>query len=321
MKSKLLIVIGLMILIPVTFAEESKTFVIDGYTITTNHNLLDISLNWDKLDGSITLSEPFTGTVEIQIPKSMPRLTNLDFGTSLHAIQTDGTWIEIKETESQCFYHLEIPVNNSDYVEIVGASAAAGNWELVSKSNPVCDAQLDVIKTNEEKSPTPEPEELEPAEEPICGPNTFVYDGNCVRNDGPCQLDMNGDLFCVTQNDCLIATASYGSELAPQVQMLREVRDNTLLTTESGKIFMDGFNSIYYSFSPQIAQLENENPMFRDVVKVFITPMIATLSIMTLAQENSEFDAIFLGIPTIGLILGMYVVSPIVLVWKIRKRK
>ncbi|MDA1125249.1 MAG: peptidylprolyl isomerase, partial [Crenarchaeota archaeon] len=33
---------------------------------------------------------------------------------------------------------------------------------------------------------------------------------------------------------CLIATATYGSELAPQVQFLREIRDNTVLQTQSG---------------------------------------------------------------------------------------
>ena len=33
---------------------------------------------------------------------------------------------------------------------------------------------------------------------------------------------------------CLIATAAFGSELAPQVQFLREIRDNNVLQTESG---------------------------------------------------------------------------------------
>ena len=33
---------------------------------------------------------------------------------------------------------------------------------------------------------------------------------------------------------CLIATAAFGSELSPQVQFLREIRDNTVLQTESG---------------------------------------------------------------------------------------
>ena len=38
---------------------------------------------------------------------------------------------------------------------------------------------------------------------------------------------------------CLIATATFGSELAPQVQQLRELRDNTILSTESGTCIYD----------------------------------------------------------------------------------
>jgi len=149
-------------------------------------------------------------------------------------------------------------------------------------------------------------------EENLCGRGTLLIDGKCQPDysDKELETDFHGD--------CLIATASYGSELAPQVQMLREIRDNTLLNTESGKIFMNGFNTIYYSFSPQIAQLENENSLFKETVKVFITPMITALSIMTLA-DDTEFQVITLGISTIGLIIGMYVVAPVVLVWKIRK--
>ena len=45
---------------------------------------------------------------------------------------------------------------------------------------------------------------------------------------------------------CLIATAAYGSEMAPQVQLLREIRDNQLMNTESGSAFMGAFNELYY---------------------------------------------------------------------------
>ena len=47
---------------------------------------------------------------------------------------------------------------------------------------------------------------------------------------------------------CLIATATYGTELAPQVQQLRELRDNKLLQTKSGTMFVESFNNFYYSF-------------------------------------------------------------------------
>ena len=66
---------------------------------------------------------------------------------------------------------------------------------------------------------------------------------------------------------CLIATATYDSELAPQVQMLREIRDGTVLESESGRSFMNSFNSFYYTFSPGVADLEREHPLFKEMVK------------------------------------------------------
>ncbi len=119
---------------------------------------------------------------------------------------------------------------------------------------------------------------------------------------------------------CLIATAAFGTELAPQVQFLREIRDNTVMSTSSGAAFMTGFNQLYYSFSPTIADMERENPMFQEVVRAFITPMISTLSIMTLADNNSEFEVLSLGISVIVLNLGMYVAAPAMVAVTISKR-
>ena len=107
---------------------------------------------------------------------------------------------------------------------------------------------------------------------------------------------------------CLIATATYGSELAPQVQMLREIRDNQLMNTESGSAFMTTFNEAYYSFSPTIADMERENPMFKEIVKAGLTPMLSTLTIMESAETESE--VLGLGLSVIALNLGMYVGLP-----------
>jgi plastocyanin len=117
---------------------------------------------------------------------------------------------------------------------------------------------------------------------------------------------------------CLIATATYGSELAPQVQQLRELRDNQLLNTESGTQFMGTFNDIYYSFSPIIADYERENPIFKEAVKIAITPMISSLSLME--NANSESEVLGLGLSVIMLNLGMYLGIPAVVIVGIRKR-
>ncbi len=117
---------------------------------------------------------------------------------------------------------------------------------------------------------------------------------------------------------CLIATAAYGSELAPQVQYLRELRDNTLYSTASGVSFMTGFNQIYYSFSPTIADWERQNPIFQESVKIFLTPMLSSLSVMSLAEPGSEASVLGLGISVILLNLGIYIAGPVVAGFKIR---
>ncbi|MDB4850063.1 peptidase [Nitrosopumilus sp.] len=117
---------------------------------------------------------------------------------------------------------------------------------------------------------------------------------------------------------CLIATAAYGSELAPQVQQLRELRDNQLLQTESGTAFMNTFNDIYYSFSPTIADMERENPYFKEAVKLAITPMISSLAIMENAETESE--VLGLGLSVFALNLGMYIAAPAMMLYGISKK-
>jgi hypothetical protein len=119
---------------------------------------------------------------------------------------------------------------------------------------------------------------------------------------------------------CLIATAAFGSEMAPQVQFLREIRDNTVLQTESGTSFMTGFNQFYYSFSPAIADYERENPAFKEAVKLTLTPLLASLTLLQYADIDSESEMLGYGIGIILLNIGMYFVAPAVLIMKIRKR-
>ncbi len=119
---------------------------------------------------------------------------------------------------------------------------------------------------------------------------------------------------------CLIATATYGSELAPQVQQLRELRDNKLLQTESGSAFMESFNDFYYSFSPGIADYERENPVFREAVKIAITPMISSLSILNHVNMETEDEVLGYGISLILLNVGIYVGVPVAIVFGIRKQ-
>jgi len=117
---------------------------------------------------------------------------------------------------------------------------------------------------------------------------------------------------------CLIATAAFGSEMAPQVQFLRELRDNTVLQTESGFTFMTGFNQFYYSFSPAIADYERENPAFKEAVKITLTPLLASLTLLQYADIDSESEMLGYGIGVILLNIGMYFIAPAVMIMKVR---
>ncbi|MDH3276740.1 MAG: peptidylprolyl isomerase [Nitrosopumilus sp.] len=118
---------------------------------------------------------------------------------------------------------------------------------------------------------------------------------------------------------CLIATATFGSELAPQVQQLRELRDNSILSTKSGAAFMSGFNQIYYTFSPTIADFERKNPVFKETVKLAITPLLTSLSILNYATIDSEQEMLGYGIGIIMMNVGMYFVAPAILIHRIKK--
>jgi len=118
---------------------------------------------------------------------------------------------------------------------------------------------------------------------------------------------------------CLIATAAFGSEVSSQVQFLRELRDNTILQTKSGTAFMTGFNQFYYSFSPTVADYERENSIFKEIVKITLTPLLTSLTLLNHVNIDTEQEMLGYGIGVILLNIGMYFVTPVVLVMSAKK--
>ena len=159
-----------------------------------------------------------------------------------------------------------------------------------------------------DEEPEVDEEPVMESSQPVCGPGTVLKNNVCVAE----QQKGGG---------CLIATAAFGSEMAPQVQFLREIRDGTVLQTQSGSTFMTGFNQFYYSFSPAIADYERENPAFKETVKIAITPMLTSLAILNYVDIDSEEEMLGYGIGIILLNIGMYFIAPAVIIFKIRNRK
>ena len=177
-----------------------------------------------------------------------------------------------------------------------------------SEPEPVVEEPVVIVEEPVVEEPVviiePEPE---PEPEPLCGEGTVMKDGKCVA-------EKSGG------GGCLIATAAFGSEMAPQVQFLREIRDNTVMSTQSGTAFMTGFNQFYYSFSPYVADYERENPIFKEAVKITLTPLLTSLTLLNYVDVDSEQEMLGYGIGIILLNVGMYFVAPAAVIIVIKNR-
>ena len=169
---------------------------------------------------------------------------------------------------------------------------------VIEEPEPVIEEPIAIVE------PEPEPE---PEPQALCGEGTVMKDGKCVAEESG-------------GGGCLIATAAFGSEMAPQVQFLREIRDNTVMTTQSGIAFMTGFNQFYYSFSPYVADYERENPIFKEAVKVTLTPLLTSLTLLNYVDVDTEEEMLGYGIGIILLNIGMYFVAPAAVIIVIKNR-
>lgn len=118
---------------------------------------------------------------------------------------------------------------------------------------------------------------------------------------------------------CLIATAAFGSEISPQIQQLRELRDNHLARTSAGSGFVEWFNTIYYSFSPHVADYQRENPVFREMVRLSITPMISVLSLLNHVSLDTEAEVVAYGTAVILLVFLSYLGPPLITLYMLRR--
>ena len=287
------------------------------------------AVNAQTMTPSLTVSTEYSNYTtgnSIEISGSISSLSESTIPVTFIVVDPNGTIVKIGQLEhdSQGNFSTIVPtggtMNTSGEYEIranygkISKTTATFTFTAMGESTGVVTPSVPepVAPTPEPVAPTPEP--VAPVVEQVvnCGPGTESVNGICqvVQTAEP-EEEGGG---------CLIATAAYGSEMAPQVQLLREIRDNQLMNTESGKSFMGTFNEMYYSFSPYIADMERESPIFKEIVKAGLTPMLSTLAIME--NADSESEVLGLGLSVIALNLGMYIGLPafgILKLYQIRK--
>ncbi|WP_425339014.1 CFI-box-CTERM domain-containing protein [Nitrosopumilus adriaticus] len=298
--------------IPASFVDESKDpqSYVDRYNNEASYKKWfdDNFSEYESIYQAVGLDEP------LQIPASF-----------VDEAKDPQSYVDRYNNEAS--YKKWFDDNFSEYESIYQAVGIEEPKELAAFVDPNLDPQYYIDRYNKEvtykkwfdetypditiydavgiQKPVMEEPEMEEPESGECGEGTDLVDGVCVIVDNS------------EGGGCLIATATYGTEMAPQVQLLREIRDNQLMNTDSGASFMTGFNQLYYSFSPTIADIERENPVFREAVKIGITPLLSSLSILSFAESESE--VLGYGIGVIMMNIGVYFVAPAIIILKSRK--
>jgi len=113
---------------------------------------------------------------------------------------------------------------------------------------------------------------------------------------------------------CLVATATYGGELADEVQFLREFRDKTVMSSFLGRSFMRAFNKFYYTWSPTIADEIEENQLLKHYVMASLYPLIYTLKacyeiFQPVLSLQVEAAILSVGLAS-SIVLGMIYLAP-----------
>ena len=270
--------------------KTNKEWYAEGATITISGSVKDFDLSDPMKSGDVTviITAP-NGNIA-----TVAQVTPSDDGSYSTTVKAAG----MINAKGDYTVKVKWGANANETTFEYGGSSGAPPPEPEEQEATVIEA------IDEEPDEEPEPSMTQP----ICGPGTELRNNVCVAAE-----EKGGG--------CLIATATFGSEMAPQVQFLREIRDGTVLQTQSGSTFMTGFNQFYYSFSPAIADYERENSAFKEAVKITITPMLTSLAILNYVDIDSEHEMLGYGIGIILLNIGMYFVAPAVVIFKIRNRK
>jgi len=129
-----------------------------------------------------------------------------------------------------------------------------------------------------------------------------------------------------SSSDCLIVTATFGSPMAGEVQLVRDFRDDTIKQDYLGSRYVTALNAIYYSFSPAVARSIDENPSVKPVMRLILAPLIGIVLLSQVMYSLLSFSPGFATVVFIlfgGALVGLVYIMPVMLsaLWVAGKKR
>jgi hypothetical protein len=86
-----------------------------------------------------------------------------------------------------------------------------------------------------------------------------------------CGKMKNDRIYCAKHVPaCFIATAAYGTSMCAEIDILREFRNEKLITNHVGRSLVN----LYYTLSPPIANVISRNNYMRSLVRANLSPIV-----------------------------------------------
>lgn len=113
--------------------------------------------------------------------------------------------------------------------------------------------------------------------------NGVIVDPSGIAT-APAGVPAGGQIILVSNGECFIATAAYGSHLGEEVKVLEQFRDEYLLTSYFGKDLV----SFYYKHSPKLANFISRRPFLKSFVRVGLYPLVKVSKLVTEMEKDSR---------------------------------
>ena len=121
----------------------------------------------------------------------------------------------------------------------------------------------------------------------------------------------------------MIATAAFGSVLAPEVVYMRYVRDQLIGCTPSGRTLIEAFNTFYYTWSPAVAEVITRSELLMAVFRIILLPLVGIVHVsamifrsMALMTGQTDWASVFAFVGAAIMTVSVYVALPIAAVAK-----
>jgi hypothetical protein len=268
----------------------------DHYALVKNADYSVTAINASKSTLTI-LNNPYLTGKHIDIGESLVLTISFDVGTDATFTIT-GTGIQPGISPTTATYDI---IDRNDVTTTITWGSAASVVSIVDDSGFTLAAGMHYIITPIQ--PGVSANLTIPSSPYLAG--KLKRFGQKVALTIDFDVGRNATLTINVPEVCFIATAAYGTPMAEEIQILREFRDEYLITNPLGQALV----GLYYRVSPPIAEFITEHPSLKPVVRAGLLPAVAmsTVAVNTTPTEKTA-------------IVSLLVLLSVALVWAMRRR-